>query len=203
MLSWDSISESEWDNALAIYHCTLDTREKRSRDARVTIINAYVLRTFNPNEFYHFLLNEFLVWKHLDKRRLASTQNKLCSMTLNSLAIIQQELVNQALNDKELLNVALKIPGIGYSGATALLSILYPNRFGTVDKHVIISLKSAKSMQNDAIIQSINPDHFTKKQTLYVINKMQQKAKILNYTFQKNSWTPRAVDKAIWADRKS
>ncbi|HPX84320.1 MAG TPA: hypothetical protein PLR16_03430 [Bacilli bacterium] len=61
------------------------------------------------------------------------------------------------------MDTARKINGLGFAGATALFSTLYPNRFGIVDQFVIKNLQAAKSLSNDALIKAIKPSSINKK----------------------------------------
>ena len=201
MLNWDSIIETEWDHALSLYNTYLADDEKASRDARVSIMNAYAISCLSKAEFYDYLHDVFFVWKYTAKNRLATTIKSFEQMKLDDLEKARSELINPSLSDTALLDAALKIRGLGSAGATALLSTLYPSRFATIDQFVIINLQHASSLALNKIIHSINPQSINKKQALYVLALIQQKARDLNALFGKMSWTPRAIDKAVWADR--
>jgi hypothetical protein len=201
MLDWDSKIESEWDEALDKYNNYLTSPEKSSRDARVTITNAYTVSLFTTEEFFKYLHDEFFVWKYTAKNRLATARSNLKKMALNDLTLIKEALTNPSLNDEELLDAGLKIKGLGCAGATALLSTLYPNRFGTVDQFVIKCLQKADSLSNNHLIAAINPDSIKKNEALYVLKLIRDKADELNGIFSKKSWSPRTVDKAVWAAR--
>ena len=199
MINWNSIIELEWDSALAKYNSYLKTVEKSSRDSRVATMNFYSVMCMSDKEFYNYLINDFFKWKYTAPNRYASTTKNLEKMTQKELGDIKRELVNPFLSDEQLLDTAHKIKGLGYAGATALLSILYPNRFGTVDQFVVKNLQ--KNIKSNQYILKINPNNIKRDEALYIIKMMQEKAKELNYQFNKVTWTPRTVDKAVWADR--
>ena len=80
-----------------------------------------------------------------------------------------------------------------------MLSIMYPDRFGTVDKFVVLCLK--ETLTNDSIIQSTNEEEIKIEQAIYIEKLMREKAKELNKLFSVVTWNARAIDKATWADR--
>ena len=201
MLNWDSLSQADWDKALKKYNDYLTNDEKASRDARVTLINYSIIRKMSAEEFNDFLYKEFFPWKYTAPNRLATTRKSLSKMSVNDIGLIKNFLCSPALSDVQLLDVALKIKGLGPAGATALLSILYPDRFGTLDQFVVKCLQAAPSLSGDHIIRGVNPNSIKKDEALYIIRLMQNKAITLNNAFGTHTWLPRTIDKAVWADR--
>ena len=76
---------------------------------------------------------------------------------------------------------------------------MYPNRFTTIDQFVIDALQKANSLKDDTLIQKINKNATKKNEALYALDLLQKKSKELNNTFSKHSWSPRNIDKALWA----
>ena len=201
MIDWDSTIESEWDLALRKYNDYLVSPEKAARDARVSLMNAYAISLLSADDFRSYLHDEFFVWKYTAKNRLATVRNSFAKMSFSELSEIKNELVSPALSDRQLLKSALKIKGLGCAGATALLSLLYPNRFGTVDQFVVRNLQSANSLNQDPIIIHAKPNSIKFDVAIRVIKLFQLKANELNVRFGKMTWSPRTIDKAVWAAR--
>lgn len=72
---------------------------------------------------------------------------------------------------------------------------MYPNRFATIDQFVIDVLQKTNSLKDDALIQKINKNAIKKNEALYALDLLQKKSN----TFSKHSWSPRNIDKALWA----
>lgn len=72
---------------------------------------------------------------------------------------------------------------------------MYPKRFTTIDQFVIDALQKANFLKDDTLIQKINKNVIKKNETLYVLDLIQKKSN----TFSKHSWSPRNIDKALWA----
>lgn len=202
MLNWDSINPSDWSKALDKYNCYLISEEKAVRDARVTQTNRLRVTRMGINDFYEFLINDFLPWKYTDSRRLARGKRLFSQNTnLEDLTNIKSRLCDPDLDDRTLLSTAMSINGVGTAGASALLSILYPERFGTADRFVVLCMQNAPSLISDTTIQHINPNAIKPKEALHMFELMRNKAVELNKVSDANTWTPRMVDKAAWADR--
>lgn len=201
MLNWDSNKEADWNCAVAKYNTYLIDEEKAARDSRVTSINASIISSLSVIAFKKYLEGEFFIWKYTNPKYRASYLRSFNTMSMEELEDIKRNLSDASLPDEELYKTAKHIKGLGTAGATALLSTLYPHRFGTVDQFVVKCLQRAKSLSGDPIIQEINPQAIKDTEALYVENLLQAKAKELNELFDKVSWTPRQVDKAAFADR--
>ena len=105
-------------------------------------------------------------------------------------------------NIKESLEES-KIHGLGPAGVSGLLSLFYPEHFGTADQFVVINLKEVQDLPERAQILAIkDPKSLTMNQAALLITIMRRKAKKLNILFNTNTWTPRKVDKVLWAFRQ-
>ncbi len=47
---------------------------------------------------------------------------------------------------RETLLAAKKTPGLGFAGASGLLALLYPQKFGTVDQFVVKTLRNVPTL---------------------------------------------------------
>lgn len=200
MLNWDSTDKRDWDRALALYNMHFGGTDKASIDTRVTLINAQIIEKLSTEEFVCFL-EEFYDWKYSNTG--ASRNKNLFSQwikdNIHIVESLKQSLCQSSLSDEELIKISKEIKYISVAGATALLSIMYPDRFGTVDKFVVLCLK--ESLPNDSIIQSTNEEDIKIEQAIYIEKLMREKAKELNKLFSVVTWNARAIDKATWADR--
>lgn len=122
------------------------------------------IEALDEQGWYDFLYNEYFVWKYTAKNRLATTRKQL------GKSIQEQGLKNLFRNKKQLLTLDLSdiggcletarsITGLGYSGASGLLSLLYPNWFGTVDQFVVVSLREISGLPEAEKLKNIDPDN--------------------------------------------
>ena len=119
------------------------------------------------------------------------------------MAKLQKRLFNLDFeNIKECLAVASSIHGLGAAGASGLLSILYPEHFGTVDKFVVYSFLKIDQLQEKALISGMNPEALTLNNGVILIEIMRRKSQELNERFNTDFWTPRKIDMILWAIRQ-
>ena len=81
------------------------------------------------------------------------------------------------------------------------LSLLFPDKFGTVDQFIIESLLKIKNLKEKPIIEKMNKNNITLKNGVILISIYRQKANELNIKFNTNFWTPRKIDMILWANR--
>ena len=87
---------------------------------------------------------------------------------------------------------------MGVSGASGLLALLYPKKFGTVDQFVISALKELGKFPE---LTYIDPKCFSVELAVFIIRILQDKAQELNRKFKTDLWTPRTIDMILWAYR--
>lgn len=100
---------------------------------------------------------------------------------------------------KEGLEIANSIHGLGIAGASGLLAVLFPRYFGTVDQFVVKALDEIDNLPEKAMISKMNPENPTIKVGILLIKIMKNKADELNSIFNTFEWTPRDIDKILWA----
>lgn len=98
-----------------------------------------------------------------------------------------------------MLTVVSQIKGLGISGASGLLSILFPEQFGTVDQFVILSLLKISDLPEHDQIAKMKPESITCKNGVILEQILRQKAAKLNTQFGSQNWTPRKIDMVLWA----
>jgi hypothetical protein len=59
------------------------------------------------------------------------------------------------------IEVAMQVPGLGTAGASGLLSLLYPEDFGTVDQFVVKALREIPQLPEAARLVEMNPQNLT------------------------------------------
>lgn len=97
--------------------------------------------------------------------------------------------------------MASSIHGLSTAGGSGLLSILYPEHFGTADKFVVYSLLRIDGLQEHAVISGMNPEALTLNNGVALIEIMRNKAQELNERFHTDFWTPRKIDMILWSTR--
>ena len=95
-------------------------------------------------------------------------------------------------------NLITMIPGLGIAGTSGLLSILFPKYYGTVDQFVVKSLKEA-----GVKLSVRNPVSINLKGAIELEKIMYNKAQELNNRNGTSYWTPRKIDKVLWAHRSN
>lgn len=100
------------------------------------------------------------------------------------------------------LEIACKIRGLGVSGASGLLSILFPYYFGTVDQFLVKSLLCIKGLKEHKCLAQMRPEALTLSDGVVLEQILRAKAAEWNQLFQTDTWTPRKIDKILWAYRE-
>jgi hypothetical protein len=199
---WNYGSEIAWHEALDYYYESLKGDEQ-ALDRYMENIDADEIAQLSAVEFYDFLYNKYFVWKYTAKNRLATTRKSLKRYVdenkLHELENIQQRLFSSdRSNIAKCLTIAAEIRGLGPAGASGLLSILFPESFGTIDQYVVKALREVKGLSYTAELTKMNPDSLSIKNCVLLIQILREQAKKLNEKFDTNFWTPRKVDMVLW-----
>lgn len=201
-LLWDSKDESEWKAALTHYDEILDANQIEIEN-RINTLNVKEIKSYSTKEFYNFLYNEYFVWKFTAKNRLVTTRNSLIRYEKeNRFDELEKIKINIfSLNHSDIkicLKTAMEIHGLGTAGASGLLSVLFPEDFGTVDQFVVKALCDIKDLEEHNELIKINPDRISLNAGVLLISIMRRKAAELNKCFNTNYWTPRKIDMILW-----
>jgi len=54
--------------------------------------------------------------------------------------------------------IATSIHGLGIAGASGLLTLMYPDQFGTVDQFVVKALREVEGLPQRAALERMNPE---------------------------------------------
>ena len=200
---WNYGSEVAWHEALDYYYESLKT-EEQALDCYMEDIAADEIAQLPVSEFYAFLHDKYFVWKYTAKNRLATTRKSLKRYVdenrLSELADIQKRLFSaDRSNIEKGLSIASEIHGLGPAGASGLLSILFPESFGTIDQYVVKALKEVKGIPYTAELTKMNPDSLSIKDGVLLIRIMREQAIRLNRQFDTDFWTPRKIDMVFWS----
>ena len=164
------------------------------------------IQLMNVQEFYVFLRDEYFVWKYTAKNRLATTRNALAKYEtegMDSLARIQLRILSiyedDPNNTEDLLETTKRIHGLGTAGASGLLSILFPEHYGTLDQFLVYALLNVDELPEHKRLQEIKPLNLTVKDGIMLEDLLRIKASELNRMFETTTWTPRKLDMILWA----
>lgn len=202
---WHSRNESLWHNALKHYWEFVQPKffelEKEMESLKESVVEQ-----MHSEQWYEFLLTKYFPWKYTAPNRLKTTTNLFKKYgelgELDTLYQIRNELFGFDKKDIQRgLTIADKIRGLGPAGASGLLSILFPQYFGTVDQFAVKALQSVEGLSAKDKIDKINPEDITIKQAVMLIEIMREKAAELNEIFHTDYWTARKIDMILWSWR--
>lgn len=120
--------------------------------------NPALVQKMKCDEFYSFLYNCFYVWKYTSKNRLKTCRNCLSKEKdnkeyRNKLCQIKNSIFESEKNNvddyRNLLKKVMNIPGLGVAGASGLLAILFPDKYGTVDQFLVKALKCIDGLDEE------------------------------------------------------
>ena len=200
---WNSDIEKAWKDALDHYDELLRD-DARKIEAEIAKVKSEAIRNLSVEEFYNFLYYKYFLWKYTQKNRLATTRKSLRRYKeenrWSELEYIQKRLFSADHSDiKNCLKTAVEIRGLGAAGASGLLSILFPEDFGTIDQFVVRKLQELDEPAYNIYLDKMNPDSLKITDGVILINIMRDKAEELNKKFNTNFWTPRKIDMILWS----
>lgn len=199
---WWSRNAQLWDKALERYWDFVLPANK-SLERELEGLDHQRLHAFDEHGWYAFLLNEYFRWKYTAPNRYATTTAHLKRYarenTLHELFEIKVRLLTLDPSDIATgLAIATEIKGLGTAGASGLLSLIYPDAFGTVDQFVVKALREVPDLPESAILKDMNPTTLTIPDGVRLIRLMKAKSVDNNDCFQTSDWTPRKIDKVLW-----
>ncbi len=213
---WEKGNEQNWISGLRLYYGKQDTVEKYTVERKMEIISLDQIESMDGEEFYRFLYYDYFVWKYTAKNRLASCRKYLKRLDTEEgkqfLKRIKDKLFvlygNDSKDTRSLLKCVKEISGLGTAGASGLLSILFPNEYGTVDQFVVKSLCRIYSKgDSDSDKKKELEKIYNRKENMrlddgvFLIDIYREKADKLNRDFGTDKWTPRKIDMVLWAYR--
>jgi hypothetical protein len=199
---WNSSNPNVWEQGLKDYWGYIKP-SLISLEREIHQLNPESVRIMGPYQWYEFLLEKYFRWKYTAPNRYASTTRSLkeynTPMMLPYLHKIKDRLFAADKQDiKECLRVACTISGLGPAGASGLLSILFPEHFGTVDQFAVKALRQIPDLPEKAQLTTMNPESLRPAEGVILVQIMRRKAAELNELFRTNTWTPRKIDMILW-----
>ncbi|MFW6027899.1 MAG: hypothetical protein ACOC91_03740, partial [bacterium] len=88
--------------------------------------------------------------------------------------------------------------GLGTAGASGLLALMYPRKFGTVDQFAVKALRQVNGLPEAAALARMTPESLSIRDGVLIIGILRRKAADNNRMFKSNAWTPRKLDKVLW-----
>jgi hypothetical protein len=209
---WDSISESDWKDALKNYWKYVNT-SNLELERELNGLSLKEIIALDEKGWYNFLHDKYFRWKytvplrytqtikHLEKYREQGNIAELFSIKLSLLSLDLSDIQKSIL-------IAKQIYGLGIAGASGLISIMYPHAFGTVDKYVAEALYEITTLPEHHEIEKIkikidksDDCSLTLNEGVLLIEIMRRKAKKNNLLFKTDYWTPRKIDMVLWGAR--
>jgi hypothetical protein len=214
---WNSESERDWKNALKHYWVYVRPENKKL-ERKLNVLKRDKIAVLDESGWFKFLHDDYFRWKYTAPNRYATTTKYLCQYKeleqLDQLLNIKKRLLNIDVSDIKLgLSTAMEIKGLGISGASGLLSLMYPVNYGTVDQFLVKALKNIQELPESDLfelqkIKLIKPKRpgdeiydIKLKNGIFLIEIMRRKAKSNNEIFSTNYWTPRKIDMILWSTR--
>lgn len=199
---WASADPRAWDDALARYWCFVQPRNL-ALEKSLDTLDLERLRRLDAQGWYKFLKHEYFPWKYTAANRLATTTRQLQRYAdddaLSDLDHIRQRLLTLDTDDiRSGLQAACAIRGLGTAGASGLLALMYPRRFGTVDQFVVKALTQINGLPEAAALARMNPWSLTIRDGVLIIDVLRRKAADNNRVLRSDAWTPRKLDMVLW-----
>ena len=202
---WHSSDASKWQRALDRYweyvkptHIAIE----REMDA----LRPDDIRHLDADQWYDWLLNKYFFWKYTARNRYATTTGHLKRQATGAgrhhlLAIRDRILGCENASIQDALRAAMQVKGLGPAGASGLLALLFPAKFGTVDQFAVGALRRVRCLPERDQLESMNPESLTIANGVVLVGIMRRKAVSLNERLN-SGWTPRKVDKLLWASER-
>jgi hypothetical protein len=199
---WHSSDERAWNEALERY-----MRFVKPADVglvrNLEPLDLERVRLLDAQGWYDFIYHEYFRWKYTAANRLATTRKSLSKYvefgTLDELLSIKDRLFSLPKQDiEQALRVASSIRGLGIAGASGLLTLMYPENFGTVDQFVVKALREVDDLPQRQALERMNPEGLKPSDGAILIQIMRDKAADNNRKFMTDVWTPKKIDEILW-----
>ena len=203
---WNYGTEANWIDAFHQYDVVIASRSLETQwlEGFMDQLQADDVKKMSGIEFYDFLYEKYFVWVFTQKNRLATTRKHL-QRYIGESRLFELETIHKrlfALNHLEIekcLTTAMEIRGLGIAGASGLLSVLFPYDFGGVNEYLVTLLRDVEGISYSFELSQMNPALLTAKDGVILTKIFREKATELNRRFETDFWTPRKIDKVLWA----
>lgn len=203
---WHSSDEAAWEHALERYRQYVKPTHV-AIESEMEALQPDTVRHLDADQWYDWLLNKYFVWKYTAPNRYATTTGHLKRQAAvygkqHLLTLRDRVLASGESSIQDALRVATQFKGLGPAGGSGLLALLFPTRFGTVDQFAVRALRKVRSLPEHELLASMNPESLMINDGVVLIGIMQRKANELNQKFVTDRWSPRRVDKILWASER-
>ncbi len=203
---WHSSDEAAWHRALERYWQYIKPTHV-AIEREMEALQPDTVRHLDADQWFDWLLNKYFVWKYTAPNRYATTTRHLKRQAADAgkqhlLTLRDRILGCGDASIQDALRAATQFKGLGPAGASGLLALLFPTRFGTVDQFAVRALRKVRCLPERESLESMNPESLTINDGVVLIGIMRRKASELNDLFNADGWTPRKVDKVLWASER-
>jgi hypothetical protein len=187
---WESSDTRPWEEAL-----------KREQGGKgLEQVPPEKLGSMDAAEFLSFLKDKLYPACFQNPSRLEAARQELQSSAdedeLAAVDLVRERLQYLDPEDPEwALRVASDAPGLTTCGASTLLSLVFPEHFGTIDALTVKALKSLPRLPEARVVHEIHADILTPEDGAVVIEVLRRKARELSR--KGGNWTPRKVADAL------
>lgn len=200
---WYHGTQEEWLHALDVYDTLIVNRELEDYMAS---LDWRTVEQMTVDEFYDFLHDKYYVWRHESPNRLSAARGYLRKhRRYGELAELQEikDLIFSLDRDNVplMLRTVERIRGMGTAGASGLLGLLFPDKFGVIDQSVVISLRKIDGLPEHSALHKMPAAGLRTNEGILLERLMRNKATELNACFGTDFWTPRKIDMILWSYR--
>lgn len=204
---WNSNDKVVWESALSKYYESVKS-DNNSVEEKLNGLTTDYFMSMSGQDFYRFLVGDYAQWKYTDGRIKHRVQHEIEDFhqfhTDNEFKRVIDSIFGLSPDDiyLHIANIS-RISGIGSAGASGILSLIFPQYFGTVDRYAAENLQKVydKSTYYGRKIHNINPTDISTYDAVTLIEIYREKANELNTTFGCDDWTPRKIDMILWGIR--
>lgn len=203
-LLWHSPNEQVWETALDRYWDFIKD-ENLPLEKSLNSLKLEDVAKLDEEGWFTFLHCKYFPWKYTAPNRLKTTRSTLIRSAVEPDGLAKLYRIKEQLFDldfdnvKECLEIVHQIPGLGVAGASGLLALMYPERFGTVDQFVVKALCGVADLPELNQVRAMNPLGLKAKEGAILNGIMARQASRLNELFGlEESWTPRKIDMVLW-----
>lgn len=204
---WKDNNSENWKCVWKQYESQDSVRKNSNLEREMDEFNRNKVLLWTVEQFNTFM-EKYFHWKYTASNRYATTikiyqemsgfEKELCLMYMKDFVKAldsKQDFENKEEYILAGFRFADLIPGLGTAGQSGLLSILFPEKFGTVDQKVVTALE--RCGVNTGIPER-RKESLLVKDGILLEKIMINKAIELNKKSSSDFWTPRKVDKVLW-----
>lgn len=204
---WDSGNREDWESAVSKYYNAVKPNNIEV-EQKLNAMTTDEFKQMSGQEFYRFLVGDYSSWKYTDNRRKATVRHNIEDFHQKFTDDEFKKIIDASfLIDKGdiFLHFAnmTRITGIGTAGASGVLSLIFPEYFGTMDRFLVENLKKIYDGQSycGKKLISMKSDSLTNYDAIILTQILREKARQLNEKFDTSDFTPRKIDMVLWAIR--